>query len=610
MTPVRFLLGVELAEEMAGALRRRAIAAGFLVVTDTPGLVVAVQRGAPTLALGDGLIIGSLFAPGMARACEALSPNAVSAILASAGKHLVQAWWGDYVALLRRGVETAMVRGPFGRLPCLHAKAGGAMIAASDIDALHIGGVPGFSLDHDAIAQQLIAGDLRRNATCLTGIEEMRGGDRLTIANGAITRDRLWSPWSFAEPGRRIDEEAEAIRRLRDQAQACVALRTRSAAKPLLLLSGGLDSSIVATCLAAAERDFACLNLMTLNPAGDERSYARAVAARAGRPLVERDMAGGAPDIERLAAVRLPRPVARSFEQHVYSLALEQAGALGCDALVDGGGGDNVFCSLQSAAPAADCLLEPEGRSQFWRLCGDIGRLAETPRWKVAWRAFLRARRAAAPSRWPADLRFLHPETKALAGAAIRHPWLDEETLALPGRAAHIAMLVAAQGYAEDGPHGTKQQVISPLTSQPLIEHCLKIPSWSWFANGRNRAVARRAFEALLPAEVAWRESKGSPDSLLAQLYEANRAFLRDHLGGGLLAEARILDRDAVLAAIDDPRPAHGTAFGRILQLADTESWARNIASGTRSTSRMRAARRSGLTIQTDRPPHSRSASR
>lgn len=578
MTRPRFLLGLGLDADASSRMRQGVENAGLSLLTDMPGTIVAVTSGTPSLTLGNGgLVIGALFVAGERRALETLSPGAPAAILGSGGQHLVQAYWGDYVAVLPRGEAAALVRAPFGAHPCLHVAAGAGLIAASDIDMLRLGGAPAFALDSDAIARQLIAGDLRGNATCIVGVVEMRGGDRLTVENGKVTRDRLWSPWTFAAPARRIGDRAEADRRLRDAAQSCVALRTGRAARPLLLLSGGLDSSIVSACLAAAGRDFACLNLTAPNPTGDERGYARAVAACISRSLVEIDMAAGFPDIRRLAAVRLPRPVARSFEQHVYSLAVEQAAALGCDALIDGGGGDNVFCSLQSASPAADCRLAPEGRPHFWRVCGDIGRLAETSRWTVAWRALVRARRAGQPSRWPVDLRFLHADTQALAASAVEHPWLREDALALPGRAAHIAMLVAAQGYAEDGPHGAKRDAISPLVSQPLIEHCLRIPSWDWFENGRNRAAARRAFAPLLPAEVVWREGKGSPDSLLVRLFEANRELLRDHLGGGLLAEARIIDRKAVLAAIDDPRPAHGTGFGRLLQLADTESWARGI---------------------------------
>ncbi|MGH6616439.1 asparagine synthase-related protein [Sphingomonas sp.] len=578
MKRARFVLGGEFGDLARDRFRQRARQNGLAIAFDMPGLIVAIAPGTPAITLGEqGLVLGALFVPGAPHALETLPPAAIAAILGSAGRHLLQAYWGGYVAILLLGEAVALLRAPFGDLPCLWTKTGDGLLAASDIDALSLGGAPRFAIDQDAVARQLIAGDLRQDTTCISGIEEVRGGDRLTIARGAVTRERLWSPWTFVAPARRIDDAEEAARRLRDQAVACVTRRTGRLARPLLLLSGGLDSSITAACLAAAGRDFACLNLMTTNPTADERDYARAVATRIGRPLVERDMASGQPDIERLAAVRLPRPVARSFEQHVHALALDQAAAMGCDGLVDGGGGDNVFCSLQSPSPAADAWLDPAGRPHFWRLCRDIGLLADTSHWKVAWRAIARARQADRPFRWTVDLRYLAGEVCGLAGDAVRHPWLDNVAFARPGRAAHIALLVAAQGYVEDGPHGTRQCTISPLVSQPLVEHCLRVPSWDWFAHGRNRATARRAFEPLLPPEIVWRRSKGSPNSFVALLFETNRLWIRDHLGSGVLAAAGLLDRDAIIAAIDDPRPPHGTGFGRLLKLADTESWARGI---------------------------------
>lgn len=575
----QFLAGFQLNRDAADRLRDRVRSEGLILIADAPGALVATARGTPVIDAGSVIVIGTLFVGGAHGPRDTLPAGAVAAITGSSGEHLVRSYWGDYLAILHREKSATLVRGPFGALPCLHHACGAGRIAASDIDTLRKGieERARLTLDYSAVACQLSVGDLRSNTTCLSGVAEMRGGDRLTIADATVRHERLWSPWMFAAPERRIDDRSEADRRLRETARNCVALRSTRAKRPLLLLSGGLDSSIVASCLADGDRDFACLNLVATNPTGDERRYARAVAAHTGRPLVELDMAAGAPDIRHLAAVDLPRPVARSFEQHVYALANIQAAAQGCDALIDGGGGDNVFCSVQSASPAADCWLAPQGRRHFWRVCGDIARIARVAHHRVAWRAFLRAQRAHAMSGWPLDLRFLHRDTAPLASRAALHPWLDEDRLAWPGRAAHIAMLVAAQGYAEDGPHGAKTNAISPLVAQPLIEHCLRIPSWEWFEHGSNRAAARRAFETRLPAQVAWREGKGSPESLLVTLFETNRAMLRDHLGDGLLARAKVIDRDAVIAAIDDPRPAHGAGFGRILQLADAESWARGI---------------------------------
>src|SRR3546814_1569831 len=81
---------------------------------------------------------------------------------------------------------------------------------------------------------------------------------------------------------------SDLIRRLRDTARYSVRTRRPTSDGMLLLLSGGVDSSIVAACLAHAGCAFDCLTLVTANPSGDERSYARLAAESVGAALVER----------------------------------------------------------------------------------------------------------------------------------------------------------------------------------------------------------------------------------------------------------------------------------------------------------------------------------
>ncbi|TDW61557.1 asparagine synthase (glutamine-hydrolysing) [Novosphingobium sp. PhB55] len=581
MIRARYLAGIHLSPGDQVSILHRARNAGLKILTDRPGFMLATDDGLPVLALGAlGVVVGELYAPGRSGHLEALGPDEIASIAGSAGRRLAKAYWGDYVAFLHAGDETAIVRSPFGRLPCLTEKSAGAFVAASDLDMLQLASAIPPGLDHAAIARQLMAGSMRHARTCIAGVEEVQGGDRLTIsARDGARREALWSPWTFVQPERAIYDEQDAVTRLRHQAVACIRQRTSRITRPLLMLSGGLDSSVTAACLAESGRDFDCLNLMTASAAGDEREYARSVAGHLGRRLVERTMEGEIGGFERLAAVRLPRPVARSFEQHLYSLSGRIAEEMGCDAVIDGGAGDNVFGSLQSASPAADCLLDPAGSRYFRRLCSDIGELAHASRWKVAWRARRRALAAKRPYRWQLDTRFLSAAARELEAGAGAHPWIDDNSVHLPGRAAHIAMLVAAQGVAEDGPRGAKSKVISPLLSQPLVEHCLSVPSWFWFAGGRNRAAARRAFEGYLPHEIAWRRSKGAPDSFVIGLFEKHRATLRDYLAGGLLAQAGTIDLVPILKIIDDPRPVGGTGYGRIMEIFDAEVWAREVTS-------------------------------
>ncbi len=147
--------------------------------------------------------------------------------------------------------------------------------------------------------------------------------------------------------------------------------------------------------------------------------------------------------------------------------------------------------------------------------------------------------------------------------------------MVLPGKAAHVALLLGPQYLTEDSDPRAPRRFLYPLLAQPVVELCLRIPTWLWFERGCNRAVARRAFEAALPEQVAWRRSKGSPDAFLVALFESRRQQIRTLLLDGNLAGHGLLDCDALAAYLDDPRPVRGSRHVRILRLVDAEAWSR-----------------------------------
>lgn len=559
-------------------VRDVAYKAGLSICSNREGLLVAANPAVQVLPVGGrGYVIGALFSRGGSEPVRSLPQAEADEAIDSSGRHLIDRYWGDYIAVLRLRAGWAVLRSPFGTLPCLYRTADECVHIASDIDTLGLAADRPWSIDYDAVARQLVFADIRGRSTCLTGVREIRGGELACFTDSAADHRTLWSPWNYVIPANAPPDAQAASDFLREQAIRCVAARTQGKGRCLVMLSGGLDSSIVAACLAAGGRDIACLNLVGPTSPGDERVYARAVAKHLKLELSERRMAQGSLLLGTLAAVRLPRPVARSFEQRLFQQAGAVAEELACGVIVDGGGGDNVFCSLQSASPAADCLLHPHSRALFWRTCSEIAQLTGASAWRVARKAAWRAWERSRPYRWPASEQMLSREAVAAALEAERHPWLSAGAPPRPGRSAQIAQLIGAQSFVEDGPHGTKSRVVSPLVSQPLVEHCLSIPPWQWIERGCNRAAARRAFAGALPSEIAWRHGKGIPDSYIMQLYEANRASIREHLLDGLLAKANVIDAAAVEAALGSPTPFKDREYSRIVRLMDTETWARGI---------------------------------
>ena len=143
----------------------------------------------------------------------------------------------------------------------------------------------------------------------------------------------------------------------------------------------------------------------------------------------------------------------------------------------------------------------------------------------------------------------------------------------------HAAYLMRAQKGVELYDRAAMPPHVAPLMSQPIIELCLAIPSWLWIANGRNRAVARSAFEPMLPAIVSARTQKGGPGDFHLSIYRRHRDILHARLREGVLAAAGILD-PSLLDARDDPTWRGTARIDRILALSAAENWARYWSGG------------------------------
>jgi len=554
---------------------------GLELAFENDRVSVATFQDNPIQLNGNGIILGSLFLRGRTRAIDAMGPSEAGRIAATRGGELIERYWGPYVAIVcdPEGGRVDVVRAPLGELPCYVAETDGATVIASDVDLLLRCELYIPEIAWDEIARHLAARDLRGPRTCLAGLRELPGGQRLAIAGGEGTVEPLWSPWTFAERSSQIEDANEAAQRLHKVALECVAARASLLGPVLLMLSGGLDSSIVAACLARQELPFHCLTLVTEDAIGDERDYARQVSQSLGTSLTEAYREVSRIDIEHSGARHLPRPTVRAFVQESTRLATETAQATGSSAIFNGGGGDNVFCSLQSAGPAADRLLTAGPGRAFLGTARDISQLAPASLWAVVSDAVKRAWLGKPAIRQGRDLSFLSPRALAAGEAEEVHPWLMLPRNALPGKAMHVRLIAFAQSFIEGFDPQDALPAVSPLLAQPLVETCLAIPSWLWFEDGRNRVVARRAFAGDLPAEIIQRRSKGTPDSFVAQIFETHRAAIRRMLVDGELAKHDMVDLATVLDVLDDRRPVHGDAFRRVLQFVDVEAWARKWTS-------------------------------
>jgi len=522
---------------------------------------------------GSHAIVGELFDRGSTLPETTLDDVAWTAVARSRGENLIERYWGSYVAFMTGDKGVTAVRAPMGDLGCYHARDGGVLLVASDLPLLSDCGRR-FGIDRAALARHIAYPEWRRSETCLGGVEELRGGDRLLVSANGVECETLWSPWAFATQDRMIDDPGEAARVVRNAVHLAVRARAAGHDRALLLLSGGLDSAIVAASLKAAGTEVTGLNLIGDDAASDERRYAEMVARSAGIELLTRTLDLDRVDVRRSGAAHMPYPVHRCFTQAQDTVAVETAERCGADLLIDGGGGDNVFFASRTVSILADCLATGGLDKRFWSAARALGDLGQTGTWALAWRAVHRAwLRSPAPHQPPA-VAFLSDASRSIVADAIAHPWFVPPDGVLPGRASHVALLAPAQNLVEAINAQALQHAISPLVSQPVVEACLRVPSWHWLAPGRDRATARRAFAPDLPEEIFARRSKGTPTSFVAAIFDRQRKAIRDMLLGGRLAEFGLVDEAKLTQALSAPGPVRDLRFVRIMELVDAEAWA------------------------------------
>lgn len=555
---------------------RTAIAdrADLAIVIDEAGLLVATTPGlTPTKMAREGeWALGNIFQRGTSDRTHFKSNTPTSARMDP--QELMRHHWGHYVAILRDGPTVLEIaRAPFGRLPCLYTQRDGLILIASDLTLLALAGWMPSGLDWGAIAHRLAFQNIALPTTCLAGVTDLRGGACLRISDGTLTVTQAWTPWDHG--GRRHwasdrDEAADALRRA---VTAAVRASRGDAGRVLLMLSGGLDSSILAAALASQGGAYHCFNLSSHSGNGDERGYAGAVANHLGAPILEAEWDVGLVDISRSHAAGLPNPVARSFMQGTNALLGHAIATSSADLSIDGGAGDNVFCALQSVAPVTDALVRGGRLHEAWAVALSIASLAQVGAATVFSQAIKRAFRRSPAYRWLGETQYLASDMVNEQAIPAGHPWLQAPKGAETGTAAHIALVIAAQTWAEASDLHSPVRHASPLATQPVVEACLRVPSWWWFAGGRNRVIARKAYAARLPAEIIERRSKGSPDGYIAALYTANRTTIRAMLLDGRLRAAGMLDVPALERALGESGPLRGTDYHRLMRLADVEAW-------------------------------------
>lgn len=524
-------------------------------------------------------------------------PADAVAILGTAGRALVERYWGAYVAFLHdRPHDTCyVVRDCSGQVPCYVMRQDRVEVTFADIaDVLPLKGEP-FTLDAAYLAAFVHDPDLQVRRCALTEVSELLAGEALAIRGASTRRYLIWDPRRICR-GQAFEDAGQAAALLRRTTQLCINAWSSAHHTILLRLSGGLDSAIVLGCLKKARRraTLTCLNLFGDNPREDERWYARLAASRAGATLLEEPLLSATHRFESPldGALMAPKPSIVSLWLATINDATDRSAAtIKATAVWTGEGGDHLFLDDRTCLPAADYLTCRGLRPGWLSAVSSAADLSRNPYISVLRTAWQLARSTAPwrPSQ-PAlhGISFVNPEALPEdLSSYTAHPWRSDVAALPMGKQAQLYFLADVLHRHRPLPHIQRVPLCHPLLSQPLIELCLSIPSYVLVHGGRQRALARKAFRDQIPEEIFQRQDKGSSSFAAMELFRRSQPFIRETLLGGVLVGRRIIDPEVLQPYLEQAVPIRDEQARSLLACLAAELWARLwTSSGIRASPR------------------------
>jgi asparagine synthase (glutamine-hydrolysing) len=470
-------------------------------------------------------------------------------------RRMIGEGWGSYLMVwLDEAGVLNVLRDPSGAIDAVWWRRGGATFLT---DRLPIALDPllpdDLAIDWERLGAILRTPALVTDTAPLVGLSTLAPGAWFRAGDAEVW-ERLWRPGDFARR-KVVDSGPRSLAEVVDRAVVGV---MRGRRKVIAELSGGLDSAIVVGTLAATGHagQVSLVNYHGEEAEGDERRYAEA-AARFGGFRLETVAKPVAPlHEEDFAPLGLGlRPALQGVDVAYDREAAHRLAAAGADGLVTGQGGDSVFFHAPDPRVAADRFRRIGLRALNPAYLAAVGRWTRCSAWTVA-------RLAVVPG--------------ASGRSRCAHPWLADLDDLPPAKKGQVERLVNNQLFWTDCLRARQAPLLNPLLSQPVVEHCLGVPSDLLTLGARERGLARLAFADRLPPEIRERRSKGDLSAFYGQLVRASLPALRALLLDGRLVEHGVLDRRRLEADLDDSRLLWSEGTNQPLLAAVLEAWARH----------------------------------
>ena len=492
------------------------------------------------------------------------------------GPGLVDRVIGDVAFALWDGEreELVVVRDVIGIRPVFYALTAHGVVVASTVPAVLASMERQPTIDDEFLAA-FLAVRPSRTRTFWSGVERLAPGHLLRVGRERTSVSRYWYP-DIAPVKMTVDETVEQVRSTFDEAVRC---RLRSRDGVVSDISGGFDSSTIATTAAGLDPDLRGVTLaFRRNSEADETSYSRAVAEHLGIPLdvIEADEL---PVLDPVVEIRRGGEPLYAVDATNTAAVYDRVFSQGRSVSLCGLGGDELF------------------------LCTDLGiiDMAGRGRWLAATRwASLRGYGSASAMAWlgrslARDVaRSMVVRASRLDGSGTMteminrrralqvdesRPWLNVvpplET-ARPALRSGARAATARRAYFTETPwippsvELTKRlaaergvEVRFPFLDRRLIELVLSLPEPLVRWQGHRRGLHRLAFGPRLPALVRERGDKGDLSrpyarTLLASVDRERSADAISTLGCRVDSEMLLATYDAGYDAFELPENRPG----------------------------------------------------
>lgn len=534
-----------------------------------------------------GVVLGRLFHRDYTSQTTDLDASLSRKCIETRGQHLIDHCWGRYVTFLHDPASNThwVMRDPTGAFPCFHTPFQGVEIYFSDMQDGANFDFLRFTVNWEYLKTNIMLPQWQKTHTGLNEVGEVLPAECVEITPFESTSRFVWDPTKIAETDM-VEDPEEAAALLRRTVKSTIGALAGCYDRVVHNL-GGLDSSILLACMADAPKrpEITCVNRFTQSPRGDERLYSRQVANKARVPLIESKLDYRKADLTKVfRSNKLANPLGFfdciGLTGDVQTLAKKKK----AQALFYGVGGDQVYFQPPLNLGALDYVHYNGFGRDTLKVWMEASRYSRKSLVKT-FRSMLRERVDPAHCYdYVHDLIFEQFEIPLVnmefVGAGgheqFLHPLLIPGASHPKGKYLHILMcaLFCLEYYDHWDRDYYAERVHAYLT-QPIIEACLRIPTWVLTSGGIDRGLARKAFQHDLPSGIIRRFSKSTPEEYYNNIYDHNIELLRQFLLDGVMVRQGILHHDKIEMALRKDSPFVNVIKFQILHYLGMEVWLR-----------------------------------